>query len=245
MELIHELNHSGSLKIIQDSELNLFSFDSILLANFVRITKRSKNIVELCAGNCPVSILVADRYKDVKIKAIELQSSIAELGSRSVALNGLDDSIEVINMDLIGIANEIGSNCYNVVICNPPYFKLDDTSNLKASKTVAIARHELCVTINQIFEESRKLLDNMGYLYLVFRPQRLDELIIAARDNNFVIKQLQFVYPKINEQSNTILVELKKGSGTGSMKVLKPLVIHNEDDSYTTDALKVINGVHS
>ena len=221
MEIIHNLTTDGSLKIYQDTELNSFSFDSVLLANFVKLNKRDTKIVDLCSGNAPVAMLLKHIYqtKVLDIKAVEIQPEVAELARKSVLVNKLNSEIEVIEADLKGINETIGANTYNVITCNPPYFKLDETSNINPNEKVSYARHEILVNIEDIIIESKKLLDNMGVLVLVFRPDRLDELIIKLDKYNFKIKRLQFVYPKKGQKCNTILVEAKKVSNNSHLHI--------------------------
>jgi len=242
MEIIHNLTTDGSLKIYQDTELNSFSFDSVLLANFVKLNKRDDKIVDLCTGNAPVAMLLKHIYKEktLEIKAIEIQKEVAELAIKSVKENNLEDQIEVIEADLKGINDKIGSNKYNVVTCNPPYFKLDETSNVNPNEKVSIARHEILVNIEDIIIESKKLLDNMGVLVLVFRPDRLDELIIKLDKHKFKVKRLQFVYPKKGQKCNTILVEAKKASNNSHLHILEPLYVYDENGEYTNDVKSLI-----
>ena len=48
----NELLGYPRLKIMQDSEMFSFSIDSVLLANFVRTTKKTKKIIDLGDWQC-------------------------------------------------------------------------------------------------------------------------------------------------------------------------------------------------
>lgn len=242
MEVKHELTKDKKLIIFQDTELNSFTFDSLLLANFASINKRTKKAIDLCAGNSPVNMLLTrKRPRQVKFTSVEIQKKVSKLGAKSVEYNNLENEIDCICEDLIGIHKKVGANCFDLVTCNPPYFKIEETSNLNPNESVAIARHELLVNLEQIIEEARVLLSNNGTFSLVFRPERLDELIVKLSENNFHIKRIQFVYPKMSKNCNTILVEAKKGSSANKMLILPPLFVYNEDSTHTSDALKIIN----
>ncbi len=238
----HDLTKDGKLKILQDTTKNSYTFDSILLANFVSLNKKSKLAVDLCSGNAPIAMLLTRRNSrhKLQIKAIEIQTEIAKLGAKSIELNQLDN-VQMINRDLIDISSEIGKNMYNLVTCNPPYFKVNDVSNINESESVAIARHEILVNLEQIIDESRKLLDNNGVLAMVFRPERLDELIILLEKYKFKLKRIQFVYPKLGENCNTILIEAKRGQNKGQVIIEQPLFVYNADGSHTKEALEIIN----
>lgn len=242
MKVIHDLTKDGALKIVQNTELNSYTFDSVLLANFVSMNKKTKKVVDLCSGNAPIAMLLTRRNTrhHLEIKAVEIQKEVAELGRESIELNKLDN-IEMINDDLINISDKIGKNCYNAITCNPPYFKVEEIAHINESESVAIARHELLVNLEQIIEESRRLLDNNGIVAFVFRPERLDELIVLLDKYKFKVKRMQFVYPKFNSECNTILVEAKKGQNQGQVRIEEPFYVYNDDGSYTKQALEVIN----
>ena len=243
MEIIHDLTKDSTLKIIQDTDMNSYTFDSILLSHFATVNKRTKKIVDLCAGNAPIAMLLSRRIysDDYKIVAVEIQEHIAKLGKRSIKLNNLDDKITMFNSDLKGISETIGKNEYNLITCNPPYFKLDETSNVNPNNSVAIARHEISVTLDDIINEARILLDNLGVFAIVFRPERFDELIVTLDKHGFKVKRMQFVYPKKGQKCNTILVEAKKGLANSQVKILEPLYVYNSDNTYTDEALEIVN----
>ncbi len=238
----HDLTKDGNLKILQDTTKNSYTFDSVLLANFVSLNKKSKYVVDLCSGNAPIAMLLNRRNTrhKLQIKAVEIQDEIANLGQQSIELNQLDN-VEMLNRDLINVSDEIGKNMYNVITCNPPYFKVSDEGNINESRSVAIARHELLVNLEQIIDESRKLLDNNGVLAMVFRPERIDELIILLEKYKFKLKRIRFVYPKMGENCNTILVEAKRGQNKGQVIIENPLYVYNQDGSHTEEALSIIN----
>ncbi len=241
MEVIHDLDVEGKLKIYQDTDLNSFTFDSVLLSYFTNLRKKDNLIVDLCSGNAPIAMFLTLKKEDLKISCVEIQKEVCELAKKSISINSLEDKIEVYCADLKGISKEIGANKYDVITCNPPYFRVDEDSNLNTSDSISIARHEISVNLKDIIIESRKLLNNTGSLNFVYRPDRIDELIILLNENNFYINRLQFVYPKISKGANTVLVEARKGKvKNNKIKVLKPIVVYNENSNYTDDAKTIL-----
>ncbi len=241
MEVIHDLDIEGRLKIIQDTNLNSFTFDSVLLSYFTNLRKKDNLIVDLCSGNAPIAMFLTLKKADIKVKCIEIQKEICTLAKKSIDLNKLNDKLEVICDDLKDINKKIGANKYDLITCNPPYFRVDNDSNLNISNSISIARHEICVNLEDIIIESKKLLNNTGSLNLVYRPDRIDELVELLNKYNFYISRLQFVYPKINKDSNTVLIEAKKGKvKNNKVKVLKPIIVYDENSNYTDEAKKIL-----
>lgn len=241
MIVINDLTTDGRMKIVQDTDYGSYTLDSLLLANFVNLKKRDQYAIDLCAGNGPIGMLIADRKQNLQVKVVEIQSGLSAITTESITLNNLQNRVEAINADLIGISEILGKNKYHLITVNPPYFKMTADANLNPNPAIAKARHELSVTLRDIVKESSLLLDNIGTINFVFRPQRLDELIILLDEFGFTIKRIQFIYPKLNKNCNTILVEAKRGKVDNQMVIESPFIVYNEDDSYTQATLDVLN----
>ena len=73
---------------------------------------------------------------------------------------------------------------------------------------------------------------------MVHRPERLNEIIENLRKYRLEPKRIRFVYPKISKDANLVLIKAVKYANS-FLKVEKPLIIYNEDGSYTDEILKI------
>lgn len=230
MEIVNRLLNYKDLKIIQNTDWFAFSLDSVLLANFVTINKNTKNIIDLCTGNAPIPIILSTKT-NANIIGVELQKEIFDLAKKSIEINNLEKRINLFNMDVKDLVNKYETDTFDVITCNPPYFKVSDKSNLNDNKIKTIARHELYLELEDIFSISKKLLKNNGIISIVHRSERLVEIIELMRKNNIEPKKIRFVYPKMNCDCNIILVEGAKNGNPG-LKILPPLYVHDENGNY-------------
>ena len=159
------------------------------------------------------------------------------MAKKSVAYNKLEDRIKLYNMDICEYSKETESDTFDVITCNPPFFKLSEKSHLNDSPYKIIARHEVKLNLDLLFGVAKKLLKNNGVIAIVHRPERLVEIIDAMKKNNIEPKRIQFVYPGKNKEANILLIEGSK-NGKPGIKILPPLYTHNEDGSYTDEVLK-------
>ena len=67
-----------NMYIYQDTDYFKMSLDSLLLANFVTINLRDKNILDIATGNAPIPMLLTYRT-NAKIYGIEIQKEIYDL----------------------------------------------------------------------------------------------------------------------------------------------------------------------
>lgn len=231
MEVINDLLNYKNLKIIQNSDMFSFSLDSVLLANFVTINKNIDKILDIGCGNGPIPLILSTKT-DAHISGIEIQEKVYDMAKRTIELNHLEKQIDIINDDINIRYQQIESDQYDVITCNPPYFKVSKNSHFNLSDYKTIARHEVTLNLQQLLKISRKLLKNGGVIAIVHRPERLIDIIEEMRKNNIEPKKLQLIYPKKDYQCNTILIEGVKNGNPG-LKIMNPLYVHNELNEYT------------
>lgn len=220
-KVLNDLYDYVPYKIYQDEDYFKFSLDSVLLAEFVKQPEKKKNILELCAGNCAVSMILSTKTK-ADITAIEIQKEIYDLAINSIKHNKMN--INVINDDAKNYKKYFPGNKFDAILCNPPYFKKDSKSYVNDEMIKAIARHELTITLEDIISISSALLDIDGELYLVHRTDRIDEIIILCNKYNLNVKNIQFIETKENTEPRLALFRCVRASRFG-VKILPNLCI--------------------
>lgn len=229
MKNVNYLLGYKNLKIIQEKEKFRFSLDSVLLPNFVTIRKNITKILDIGTGNAPIPLILSTKTK-AKIIGVEIQEQSAKMAQDSVKLNKLENQIQIIHNDIKTCAFE--TDQFDVITCNPPYFKVSKQSHFNANDAKTIARHEITLTLSEVLMIARKLLKNQGNIALVHRPERLVDIVTEMRKQNIEPKKIQYVYPKKEAPSHILLIEGVK-NGKPGLKILPPLYVHNEDGSYT------------
>lgn len=225
-----------NLRVYQDSEMFNFSLDSVLLPNFVTINKNIKNILDIGCGNLPVSLILTTKT-DASITAVEIQKDVYDIALKNLELNNKQNQINIINADIRDLYKNFETEYYDVIVCNPPFFKVSKDSHLNKNDYKTIARHEVFLNLDDLFSISKKILKNNGIISIVHRPERLLDIIYAMRKYNIMPKKIQFVYPKKDKEANILLIEGTKNGNSG-MKILPPLFVHNEDGTYTDEVKK-------
>lgn len=239
MKVRNRLLNFGDNIIYQDNDYFLFSLDSMLLANFVSIRLTDKKIIDLCSGNAPVPMLMSFRTK-ARIFGVELQKYIYDMGMDSIIENNMDKQITFINEDVNNLSNIFDSESFDIVTCNPPYFKYKKDGLVNINEGKAIARHEVSLKLEDVITKASYLLKNNGTFALVHRPERLIEIINLMQKYNIEPKKLRMVYPKEGKDANIILIEGVK-NGKSGLKIEKPLVVYDQNNNYV-DEVKLMFG---
>ncbi len=231
---------SSDVKIIQDKSVFSYSVDSVLLSRFPRLPQKGL-IVDLCSGNGAVGLFSATKTS-AEIRLVELQERLADMGQRSIALNQLQDQVSMINDDLKNLLSHVPRSQVDLILCNPPYFKVTETSKKNLSEAYLLARHEVTTNLEDIFEVSRHALKSNGRLAMVHRPDRFLEIIATMKKYKLAPKRLQFVYPKFGKDANMLLIEAIKDGSFDGLKVLPPLIVHRENGDYTDEIFEIYFG---
>ena len=238
MEVLNDILGYKNRKIFQDTDCFSFSLDSIMLANFATIRLKDKKIVDLGCGNGVVPLIMSLRC-DKKIIGVELQSKLADMAKRSVDYNGLNDVIEIINTNMKDYVSDETFESFDLITCNPPYFKVNDKNYFNDNIEKVIARHEVEITLSELMVIVKKLLKNNGNFAIVHRTDRLIEILSEFRKNNIEPKRVRFVHEKSNKESTLVLIEGQKNGKVG-LKVENPFILYNEDGSETEEYKKLL-----
>lgn len=236
MEVLNYLLGYENIKIYQNTDMFNFSLDSVLLPNFVTVKQNDKKILDIGTGNAVIPIILSTKT-DASILGVEIQEEAYDLAVKSVKYNNLESKISLLNQDIKEYAANEKTETYDVITCNPPFFKVTDDSNINQSKYKTIARHEVTLNLEDVINISKKLLKNNGTLAMVHRPERLIEIIEVMKKNNIEPKKIQLVYPTENKEANILLIEGTKNGNPG-LKILEPIYAHDKNGNYTNQIKK-------
>lgn len=240
-ERIDEL-YANNIKIIQSAEVFSFSLDAVLLADFAQpVLKHAGKVVDLCAGNGAVGLFVSKKTR-ASIVEVEVQPRLAEMAERSILLNDLGERISTLNVDLKEIYAHIPKDSVDTVICNPPYFANQPTSKKNPNPYLALARHESTASLADIIQTISGLLKMGGKMYMVHRPERLQELFLLLAQERLVPKRIRLVYPKKEREANMVLVEAIKDGRPGGLRFVPPITVYDEQDDYLPEVRRVLYG---
>lgn len=234
-EVINYLLAYENMKIIQRKDMFNFSLDTVLLANFCTINKDVSVIVDFGTNNAAIPLLLS-RRTDKKIIGVEIQEEAVKLAKKNIILNQLESQIKIIHDDIKNYV--INSNKVKLVVCNPPFFKVGEKSNINENEYLQIARHEVKINLEEIIKSAASILDNKGRFAMVHRPDRMIEIINCMQKYDIEPKRIRFVYPKFGKESHIFLIE-GMYKGNKGVKIETPLYAHEEDGSYSKEVRKM------
>lgn len=227
-EKIEDLN-IGGYKIIQTKSGFCFGSDAVLLSKFATF-KKGDRVLDLCTGTGIIPVLCWAKNALSSIDAVEIVPTVAHMASRTMQLNGLSDKIKVHNADLKDCVQLFSKRQFDAVTCNPPY--MNKGGGLVNPKDfLAIARHEIMCTLDDVVRISADMLKQHGKLFMVHRADRLCDVISTFRKYSIEPKRLSMVQPNSKAAPNLILIE---GAlyGKAQLKITPPVCMYDDEGNY-------------
>ncbi len=234
-ERVDDLQRNGYC-IIQDPDRFCFGMDAVLLSGFAAV-KDEARVLDLGTGTGIIPILLAAKTRAAHLTGLEIQADSADMAGRSVALNGLEEKIEIVTGDIKEADQLFDAASFDVVTCNPPY--MIGRHGLKNPEDAkAIARHEILCTLEDVASQTARLLAPGGKFFLVHRPFRLAEIMVTLKKYKLEPKRMRLVYPFVDKEPNMVLLEAVRG-GRPRMTVEKPLIVYSSPGVYMPEIYEV------
>lgn len=234
-EQLDDLQLNG-LGIIQNKTKFKFGTDAVLLSDFAKVKSHGR-CIDLGTGTGIIPLLISAKYKPDEIIGLEIQSDLCEMASRSVVHNGLEDLIKIVNGDIKNIRSLFKKESFENVITNPPYMK--NGSGFKSEdESIALSRHEIKCSIDDIAAAAEYLLKDKGMISMVHRPNRLVDVVSVFRKHSLEPKSIRFVHPYAGKAPNLFLINALKNSQP-FLKIEDPLIMRRDDGDYTDEIYKM------
>ncbi|MCS5420841.1 MULTISPECIES: tRNA1(Val) (adenine(37)-N6)-methyltransferase [Psychrilyobacter] len=216
-ENLEPLDHG--MVILQKKDGFRFGEDAVMVAEFFTPAKSGK-LLDIGTGTGIISLILSRNPKIDKITSVEIQEEMAGMAKRSVEKNDLTEKIEVLNID---IKNLNRGNTYDYIVSNPPYMK-SSNGKVNPRSMKAISRHEITLNLKELITESRRLLKPGGSLTLIYRSERMVELLNNLSELGFYPKRIQNIFSENTKVSKLFMIEAVKGKNKG-FEFLEPLYI--------------------
>lgn len=234
-ERVDDLQRNG-YQIIQDPGRFCFGMDAVLLSGFAK-ARKTDTVLDMGTGTGIIPILMEAKYGCAHLTGLEIQEESADMARRSVALNHLDEKIDIITGDIKEAGNLFPPASFDCVTCNPPYM-IGQHGLTNPEEPKAIARHEVLCTLEDVIRNAARVLKPGGHFYMVHRPFRLAEIMTIMSQYKLEPKRMQLVHPYVDKEPNMVLIEGARG-GRSRMTVEKPLIVYQSPGVYTQDIYEI------
>ncbi len=223
------------LRLIQRKDGLRYGTDAYLLAAYVRPAGTAR-AVDLGSGTGIIPLLCLARNKFAHAYAVEVQEEFADIIGRNAAINGFESRLTPICKDVRELSPADLGGEVSIVTANPPYMKTD-AGKRNQSDAKYIARHEVKGDVDDFCAAAARILKHGGSFYVVWRPDRLCELMESLSRHHLEPKRMSFVQGDEHAEPSMVLIEAKKGAAHGLR--LSPALILTKNGEQSTRAAQI------
>jgi len=213
-----------------DTELFPPTTDTFLLGAFPDLRPRLK-VCDLGAGTGLLGLLLLAREPSLVLHNVELQQAALVLAEKTAAESGF--TVTQHRADLRALEGVLPAGSFDLVVSNPPYFETE-RGLTSPSDALAAARSDGNCTLNELCSAAARLLRWGGRFALVFRSERLTDLLVALREHGLEPKRLRLVCHRGDSVPSLVLAEARRGGKPG-LRMEPCLILHHADGSETAE----------
>ena len=179
--------------------------DSLALGEFASL-RSGWRVCDLGCGGGTLLLLLARREKNLSLTGVELEAKAAQCARDNLAANGLEGTVHTADLRTRGLLPNEG---FDLVVSNPPYFsQARGRVGGKGRCGDEDLLDDLCAAAN-------RLLPTGGRFALVYRPERLCDLLCALREHRLEPRRLRLMAHGPEHPPSAVLVEAVKNGGSG------------------------------
>jgi tRNA1(Val) A37 N6-methylase TrmN6 len=229
----------GRLVLRQPKRGHRFGHDAILLAAAVD-ARPGEIAVDIGAGVGTAGLALAHRVPDLKVRLVEVDTTLADLARENAARNRLSDRVSVATLDVAAEPSAFerhGMVGVDHVLMNPPF---NDPANVSPDAARRRAHVAGAGALATWVDCAAALLAARGTLTLIWRATGLSD-VLGALGGTFGGIAILPIHPKPSAAAIRILVRAVRGSGA-PLVLLPPLMLNGADGTPSAEAEAVLRG---
>ncbi len=187
--------------------------------------KPLQNILEIGSGTGIISLMLAQRFPEASILALDNNPHAAELSKYNFNQSNFSDRLDAKCMDFLKYENH--GLKFDLIISNPPYFVNDTPAESDMART---ARHQGLLSYSNMIEKSMQLLHETG-IFSMICPYRYEDMIDQSIQNAYPTHKIYFAHQKGAPIRNMMTEIYKESSNKASTK--ENFYLKDSDGQYT------------
>ncbi len=148
--------------------------DSCLFGAWASLLSNGHKALDIGAGTGLLAVMYAQKNPLAVMDAVEIDADAATQAADNVAGSPWPSAIKIIHQNIIDFKP---ANLYDAIISNPPFYKQQlQSSDVKKNA----AHHSSHLSLQDLFQNVARLLNNKGQFYVLLPWYRTDEALAIA-----------------------------------------------------------------
>lgn len=163
-------------------------------------------ILDIGAGTGVLSLMMAQRFPDARITAVEIDDNAMIDLRENVSASAFRDRIDILHGDFAKVSLEADS--FDCVICNPPYF---DLSLECPDKSRTRARHSSSLPFEDLIGGAYRLLKDDGVFSVCIPPEVETKFDSICRIEGFWLQDIYKIKSVPEKPAKRLIITYRKG----------------------------------
>ena len=215
-----------------------FSVDSLLLSCFISPAQENKVVDIGCGcGVIGLGLILANPQKDIHVTGLDNCPDMINHSHKNTALLKLSTRFTPLEMDVCKVnSKSFQAETFDLAVANPPY-RIPESG--RAPQDISRFKASFCdhAELDLFFKAAAFLLKNKGKCGIIFRAERLDNLLEKMKRHSLTPKRILPVYGKLAKPAGLVMVEGVKNARPG-LKMMSPLILYDKYNQFTSQALE-------
>jgi tRNA1(Val) A37 N6-methylase TrmN6 len=221
---------NGKVRVYQSDDAYKSGVDAVLLSSIVQ-AKQGDKILDVGCGVGVASLCLAYRMPSILVCGIEKNLFYYDLAVRNQELNNY--TFQPIYGNILTYKCD---HLFDSIMCNPPYYINHDNKELTLKESGNI---ESDATLKDFVNFTFYSIKNHGYLYMIIRSERLQELISYLSINHWGNLEIFPIYSYVGKEAKRFILKAKK-LGKPVSKMHYGIVMHQNNNTYTEEAINIL-----
>ena len=190
-----------------------------------------KRILDIGAGSGLIGLMLAQRYSNARVDAVELESECAYQCIQNIKNSPWPNRISCYN---VAIQDFKPNTEYDLIVSNPPFFK---NAYAAPKQDRHMARHDDSLSVNELFSNAKRLVAKTGFFCAVIPTERFTDFTNAAHDHDFFLVEKVIVKPTPAKPGKRLLL---KYSLSSHLLNESSMIIEKARGEYSEDFTKLL-----
>jgi tRNA1Val (adenine37-N6)-methyltransferase len=170
-------------RINQDRSAMKISTDAVLLGALAN-AENPVQILDIGTGTGVIALMLAQRFPQAKITAIELDDEAAGQARENFEESSFAGRLKVFAMRIQDFESTLK---FDLIVSNPPYFP-DHLKSSDQKRNQALHTDQL--SFEELLQKSSELLSEKGSLWVILPPRQMTDFIFLAKKDKLFLSEI-------------------------------------------------------
>ncbi len=219
-------------RIHQDRCAMKISTDAVLLGALAEANS-PQHILDIGTGTGVVSLMLAQRFPEALITAVEIDSDASEQAAENFKESPFSNRLQVKNVRFQDFAED---QPFDLIVSNPPYFP-DHLKSQDYKRNQAL--HTDALSFEELLQKAAKLLKEDGQLWVILPPRQMSDFSDLGR--GFSLRPIKRMQVK-DTASKPVIREIVGFSFGRDTADSEEIHLKNGDGSFSDAYSSLISG---